>query len=55
MHEPTLELPILLENLTPEEVTWLAAKSSKTGLSTAEVVREILTAASTPKLEGGEA
>lgn len=55
MHEATLELPITLEKLTPEEITWIAGKSAQKGISTAEVVREILTAAATPKIEGGEA
>lgn len=46
MHAPrrpsTLDLPIVLSRLTPEEITWLAAKSAQNGKSTAEVAKDLL-------------
>lgn len=38
----TLTLPLVLQSLTPEEVTWLASKSAQAGRSTAEIVHDLL-------------
>jgi len=38
----TLDLPILLERLTPEEVRWLAAKSGQTGKPVNEVAKDLI-------------
>ena len=54
----TLDLPIQLNRLTPEEITWLAAKSNQTGKPVNEVAKDLITAAVAavfPKLERGEA
>lgn len=52
MHEATIPLPI--EDLTTEEITWLATKSATTGKSVSEVVRDLLTdKAAKAQLEGG--
>ena len=54
MHEATIPLPI--EDLTTEEITWLATKSATTGKSVSEVVSDLLTdKAAKAQLEGGEA
>jgi len=45
----TLDLPIKLSDLTPEEITWIAAKSAQTGKSTAEVVKDLLSNAAKPQ------
>jgi len=47
----TLDLPLTLSRLTPEEITWLAAKSAQTGKSTAEVAKDLISreAAKMPK------
>jgi hypothetical protein len=41
----TLDLPIKLERLSPEEITWLAAKSNQTGKPVNEVARDLISAA----------
>lgn len=41
----TLDLPINLERLTPEEITWLAAKSNQTGKPVNEVAKDLIRAA----------
>jgi len=41
----TLDLPIKLERLSPEEITWLAAKSNQTGLPVNEVAKALISAA----------
>lgn len=41
----TLNLPIHLERLTPEEITWLAAKSNQTGKPVNEVAKDLIRAA----------
>ncbi|MEI7912018.1 MAG: hypothetical protein WCK77_20490 [Verrucomicrobiota bacterium] len=39
---PALDLPVILERLTPEEITWLALKSAQAGKSTAEIAKGLL-------------
>jgi hypothetical protein len=41
----TLDLPIQLNRLTPEEITWLAAKSNQTGKPVNEVAKDLISAA----------
>lgn len=41
----TLDLPIQLERLTPQEITWLAAKSNQTGKPVNEVAKDLISAA----------
>lgn len=41
----TLDLPIQLERLTPEEITWLAAKSNQTGKPVNEVAKDLIRSA----------
>lgn len=41
----TLDLPIKLEALTPEEITFLAAKSNQTGKPVNEVAKDLIRAA----------
>jgi hypothetical protein len=50
MHEATIPLPI--EDLTTEEITWLATKSANTGKSVSEVVRDLLTIKAAEAMEG---
>lgn len=58
----TLDLPIDLSRFTPEEVSWLAAKSSQTGKPVDQVARELVREAaardgftkSAPLKEGGK-
>lgn len=50
MHEATIPLPI--EDLTTEEITWLATKSANTGKSVSEVVRDLLTTKAAEAMEG---
>lgn len=38
----TLDLPINLSRLTPEEITWLAAKSNQTGKPVNEVAKDLV-------------
>ena len=38
----TLDLPIILKLLTPEQITWLAAKSAQLGKSTDEVAKQLI-------------
>ena len=38
----TLDLPINLDRLTPEEITWLAAKSNQTGKAVNEVAKDLI-------------
>ena len=38
----TLDLPIDLARLTPEEITWLAAKSNQTGKPVNEVAKDLI-------------
>lgn len=43
MNNPnTLTLPLVLADLTPAEVNWLASKSAQEGRSTAEVIHDLL-------------
>jgi hypothetical protein len=54
----TLDLPITLKLLTPEQITWIAAKSAQLGLSTDEVAKQLIATAAaaagfTPS-EGGD-
>jgi len=37
-----LDLPLILSDLSPDDVTWLAAKSAQTGKSTADVARDVI-------------
>ena len=41
----TLDLPIQLNRLTPEEITWLAAKSNQTGKPVNEVAKDLISEA----------
>jgi hypothetical protein len=41
----TLDLPITLKLLTPEQITWIAAKSAQMGLSTDEVAKQLIASA----------
>lgn len=41
----TLDLPITLRRLTPEVVNWLLIRSARTGKSTDEVAKEIISKA----------
>ncbi len=41
----TFDLPLSLERLSPEEITWLAAKSGQTGKPVSQVARELIRAA----------
>jgi hypothetical protein len=41
----TLDLPIQLERLTPQEIIWLAAKSNQTGKPVNEVAKDLISAA----------
>jgi hypothetical protein len=40
--QATLDLPINLDRLTPEEITWLAAKSNQTGQPVNEVAKDLI-------------
>lgn len=39
---PSMEMPIELSRFTQEEITWLAAESSRTSKSTAEVAKDLI-------------
>lgn len=41
----TLDLPISLDRIPPEQVAWLAAKSSQTGKPVDEVAKDLIRAA----------
>lgn len=41
----TLDLPITLKLLTPEQITWIAAKSAQMGLSTDEIAKQLIATA----------
>ena len=45
MTTPQITLPIVLRELSPEEVNWLASKSAQEGRSTDKIVHDLLSSA----------
>ncbi len=42
METELFDLPIPMKGLTPQEIAWMAVKSSDSGKSTSEVVRDLV-------------